>query len=302
MNRKKILVSTDLSPKSEAAVNKAIVLAKRYDRWLEVLHVINPPLFEWTWGSEYKEEQEQKEHLRASKERELSEKIKNELKRRSDKLNVHVRVGSPAEEIINFAKLIDASAIILGGSGEYHPLESLFIGTTTKRVIEAAHIPVLVVKNNQIMDYKNILIPTDFSEESKKTVGYTISLFPDATITLLHMMEVPSEFRLRYYGMSDDDIKEVLNTYKIKEHHKMQNFIREINELDVCKNACNITPLTIESSFNALTIISEAQKIGADLISINVHGINDFTSKLVGNIADDVLNQSPVDVLMYQDN
>lgn len=299
--RKKILVTTDLSPKSEAAVNKAIDLAKMYDFWLEVLHIVNPPLFEWTWGSEYKDELDKKEDTRVSKEKELSDKIKEALNRKSNRLNVHVKVGSPATEILEFSKKIEADAIVMGGSGEYHPLEALVLGTTTKRVIENIGIPVIVVKAQKEGSYKKILIPTDFSEDSKKAIKFTMELFPDAEFVLLHMMEVPSEFRLKYYGMNESDIKEVVSSHKLKEQHAMQVFMGELQKMSICENKCSLMPMTIESSLNSAVIVDQAKKVGADLISVCAHKINDLTSKLIGNMADDVLDQATMDVLLYQE-
>lgn len=53
---------------------------------------------------------------------------------------LHVRVGDPAEEIVNLAAEVDADLLVIGRYGLHHPLRSV-----ADAVVEAATCPTLVV-------------------------------------------------------------------------------------------------------------------------------------------------------------
>lgn len=294
MSRQKILVATDLSEKSTIAVDKAIAFAKKYDKWLEVLHVINPPIFEWVWGSEELEENKEREELRSQKSKMISEKIKDSLHRRHDKINVDTRVGTPSEQIILYANEHNVSEIILGDTGEHHPLKNFVLGTTAKNVIEQTHIPVLMVRSGDKIDYNKILVPTDMSSESREAIEHVSSLFPDATIHLLHILEVPSEFRMKYYGLSEKEIEMVTQTQKTKGKTQMESFLSTLNIPN------KVEYMFAEGSLSAEIILDEGERMDADLIALNAHEINGLTSRIIGSLSNDILENSKLDCLIYQ--
>lgn len=294
MSRKKILVATDLSERSELSVDKAIELAKKYDLWLEVLHVVDPPVFEWTWGGEYVEEQQKREEKRVEKERQISDKITERLQRRHDKMNVTVRVGSPVEMIIAFAKEQDVSEIVIGGTGEHHPLKNFFFGSTAKNIMEKSHVPVLVVRNDKSVDYQNILIPVDFSDESLWTVKHTAELFPSANLYILHIMEIPSESRMRYYGLEEGEISTISDTQRKKSKEEMETFVKKIS----VSNA--VHPVFAEGSLNTEVLLQQGDRISADLISLTPHKTTGVTSRMIRSIAEELLSDTAQDVMIYQ--
>jgi len=292
--RDRIVVATDLSEKSNIAIQKAIDIAKKYDLWLHVLHVINPPVFKWAWGSEIIDENKQHSDMLKKKSEEISHKISDELQRKHDKLHIDIRIGDPSEEIIAYAKAKKANAIILGDVGAYHPLGEFMLGTTTTNVIQESHLPVLIARNSDSIEYKKILIPTDFSDDSKETVEYVSDLFPDATLYLLNVMEIPKEYKLKYYGLTEDEIENLKEVNKLKNESNFNSF------LDTLKIENSIEKLTATGSLKARMVLEEGRDIMVDLIALHSHKIGNITSRIVGNIATDIIKQSKRDVLVYQ--
>lgn len=296
MNRKKILVSTDLTPQCDVAIKKAMELATKYDRWLEILHVINPPLFEICVGSECMAKHVKEEEVRKNKEIQISERIKSGLKRASSKLNIKTRVGEPAEEIIKYAKDIEATAIIMADTHEeYGPLKKFFLGTNIKRVVANSHIPVLVVKEDKSPEYKKIMIPVDYTEECKDVIKYTANLFPDAELYLLNIMEIPSDFRLKFYGLNDTEITEITKAERTKAKNRMVAFI---NELGINNE---IHEVVCEGALLPERVVDEAKKAKVDLVSVYAHDINDLATKVIGGISSEILDLAETDVLVYQE-
>ena len=60
---------------------------------------------------------------------------------------VHVRVGTPAEEILTLAREFDAGLIIVSTHGR-KGLAHVVLGSTAEKVVRLAHCPVFVVKEN----------------------------------------------------------------------------------------------------------------------------------------------------------
>lgn len=297
MNRKKILATTDLTPSCDVAINKAIESSIKYDKWLEIIHVIDPPMFEICVGSECQVRHEREEEVREKKEHEISAKIKEGLRRTTDKLHIKTRIGNPAEEIVEYAKEIEASAIIMGETDEkeYGTLEKLFLGTTVKRVVSNADIPVLVVKNKEEREYSKIMIPIDFTEESKEAVRYTAGLFPDAELYLLNILEIPSDFRLKFYGLNDEEISEIAKAERTKMKNRMFSYINEL------KIDNKIHEVVVEGALIPERVIDEAIKAGVDMVSVYAHNINEVSTKMVGSISAEILDMSKIDVLVYQE-
>ncbi len=88
-------------------------------------------------------EEEIEENVKEAKKK--LEDIKEELSGAGFKVNCHVRVGSPIEEIISTAEDDDASLIAMSKRGKGW-LKELLIGSTTCAVARRANRPILVVR------------------------------------------------------------------------------------------------------------------------------------------------------------
>jgi nucleotide-binding universal stress UspA family protein len=61
-------------------------------------------------------------------------------------MQVHVRVGSPSHEIVDFANTQKPDLIIIGSHGRTGAVERLLMGSVAYSVVRNAHAPVLVVR------------------------------------------------------------------------------------------------------------------------------------------------------------
>ncbi len=78
--------------------------------------------------------------------------------------------------------------VVIGNSGETFLLEEIFMGSHTKDIVREVNLPTLVVKNEQKSEYKKILIPTNLSESSKKTIEKTAEFFPNSKLILFNRL------------------------------------------------------------------------------------------------------------------
>jgi nucleotide-binding universal stress UspA family protein len=133
----KILLATDASPASEAAVTRALDLAQDYGGALQVVAVtkfppqiyVEPPVTA-AW----------RERLRACVER-----ITAQAQSRNLAVTGSVLEGTPYKAIVDLAQREKANLIVMGAHGRTG-LKRLLMGSVTERVIGHAPCPVLVVK------------------------------------------------------------------------------------------------------------------------------------------------------------
>ncbi|MFO0870945.1 MAG: universal stress protein [Pirellulales bacterium] len=140
MNLKLILVPTDFSPYSEAALRLATVLARDSAARLLVVHVAEPrPAYTVAGiyaslpaGNEFAVENEQLQRIVPPDPQVLCEK--------------RFLVGSPAEEIVGCAAAEGADMIVMGTHGRTGLLR-LLLGSVAESILRQAPCPVLTVKS-----------------------------------------------------------------------------------------------------------------------------------------------------------
>jgi len=140
-----IIVATDFSDVSRLAVKQAWKLAtERADAQLHAIHVIDDRK-----GLESKTEYiSREEHLLATMPATLRDHVvecaeEAGLGPLNRPLGIHVRLGSPATQIMQLAVDLDAAMIVVGSHGK-HGLDKLLLGSVSEKLVRNAGIPVLV--------------------------------------------------------------------------------------------------------------------------------------------------------------
>lgn len=134
---KTILVATDFSPVSEAAVAKAFELAAKLDVQVQVLHVFTL--------QDKSEVEAASEHDTRTVDRRKLDAVAN-LYRDSGHLGeVLWRDGDPASEIVNAVEDTHADLVLLGVSGRTG-WQRLRLGSVAESVVREAPCNVLVVR------------------------------------------------------------------------------------------------------------------------------------------------------------
>lgn len=135
-----ILVATDSSEYSEAAVDYAINLAKRCDAKLTVLHVATiDPSIGMIW--------ETVKDIVMTRMGDMLEDVKKKAEKEGVRVNTILEKGIPSEVIIKVSKREDVDVIVMGSHG-HTKIGKIVIGSVTERVIEGSWCPVLVIGKN----------------------------------------------------------------------------------------------------------------------------------------------------------
>lgn len=139
----RIVVPTDFSPASEAALRTAMDLALQLDADVHVLHVWQLPIYTVPDGY-FIMGAETTARLVEGLEESLATLVAEHRTREGVTLHTHLREGSPEGEIHRFVSEIDASMIAMGTHGR-RGLSHLLLGSVAEKVIRSARVPVVVV-------------------------------------------------------------------------------------------------------------------------------------------------------------
>jgi nucleotide-binding universal stress UspA family protein len=140
---KRILVGSDFSSDSILAVQYGLSLAQEFQSDLHLVHVI-PPIHK----NLPKHVIETRERFQQDFREELLEKLKDMVPKEAFNWctpKMTLLAGDPHEELIKYAVVQGMDLIVLGVRG-HSLVETLFVGSTTDRVVRRSLCPVLTVR------------------------------------------------------------------------------------------------------------------------------------------------------------
>lgn len=174
---KRLLLATDLSPRSDRALDRAAALAKELSAELFVVHVLE----ENRW------DEEEDETWRRAPDR--LEGVRRQLLRDvgavTQKATILIEEGDPAEAILRTTEREQCDLIVTGVARD-ELLGRFRLGKSVEKILRTATVPVLVAKNRVHRRYNGIVVATDFSEGSRQALHAATACFPGRRFTIFH--------------------------------------------------------------------------------------------------------------------
>jgi nucleotide-binding universal stress UspA family protein len=201
-----------------------------------------------------------------------------------------VRFGRPEKEIAARADELPADLTVIGEHGSNF-FTSLFLGNTVDKLARTIKTPLLVVKEEAATSYRRVLVPVDFSENSKSAARMALQIAPDAKIDFLHVFDAVLEEQMQ----SPDIGSKYINENKIKAE---ENARRDLNQF--IADIPGSHPISREVAFGhpGHVIYDHAELTKPDLIVLGKHGKSGLEELLLGSVSRHVLEQSSCDVLI----
>jgi len=141
---KRILIATDGSDRSRKAAKEGVELAKAVGADVIALNVVNEVVVASAVRQLGSDKKEVEDKLKAA-----GQKAIDEIKKMGDAAGIKVesflKIGVPANTVIDVAGAESADLIIMGSHGE-SGVSKLLIGSVVQKVLYWATIPVLVVR------------------------------------------------------------------------------------------------------------------------------------------------------------
>ncbi len=278
----KILCATDILPKSEAAIDRAGMLADDLGSDLTLLHVVVPT------DSARVLEQTLQMCLAHTRER-----AQPPIWRARTKANVVVRTGNPARLIVDELEQSKARLLVIGPHRK-RPLRDTVEGTIAEKVLSAKRWPLLVVREKPQASYRRILLALDLSEASASAVRAAESLLltPEADVQMVHAYETPYEGMLDYAGVGIDAITRYAEGWKREALRAVRGLLRS--------ESANLGryEIAIEEGQPASAILRAIERYGPDLIVMGTRGRGRLRRALLGSVANRVLHDLSCDALI----
>ena len=141
---KRILIATDGSDKSRMAAEEGVELAKAIGANVIVLNVVNEVVVASAVRQLGSDRKEVEEKLKIAGQKAVDE-IKKKAEAAGVKAEPILRIGVPANTVIDVSNAEKADLIVMGSHGE-SGASKLLIGSVVQKVLYWSTIPVLVVR------------------------------------------------------------------------------------------------------------------------------------------------------------
>lgn len=141
-----------------------------------------------------------------------------------------------------------------------------------------------------MVEFKNILVATDFSESAKQALelGIYLAQKHQASLTLLHTFEAPIQV---YDGMYALPMVDFITPVREAAEKQLDETLKELRkQVPEAKGV-------LASGVAWQEILRTAEEIRADVIVMGTHGHRGLVHALLGSVAEKTVRMSPVPVL-----
>ena len=304
-----ILVPVDLSRMSIQGVETARRLAQSFAATVHLAHVYPP-----VEGRALAAAAIAWHEPPASLARAVREGLSSELKALASKCglstadNIHIKEGAPVFDVIcRLAAEIPADLLVVP-THAFKGVKRFFLGSTAERLIQHSPCPVLVDRGapaqsaakrslrGPSLRIEKILVPVDFSNCSRDGVRYAIQFARrfGSRITVLHVLDLgyskPSDMETmaRWKGFAGTCVRQLFK--------EVRQEMREVIGSAPFGRVRSKTKITVGPPVEQISDFASANDF--DLIITSTHGLTGFKHVRMGSVAEDLVRQSRVPILV----
>ena len=292
----RIVVPLDHSDISEAAVPLAAHLARRRGIPLVLVHVLemSPEFTAYVHGV-----------AEVDAMIELEETSKQYLTRIAGdiegvEVSTIVLRGRPAARLVEYVDELHDSIIVMGSHGRAG-FRRMMTGSVAARVVQAATVPVIVVRPEdedgavQVPEaIRKVLVPldgSDFAEHALESV-YELVQTEGVMVRLVRVSEL-AVYPSTMYGAAS---YEAVDAYMAAIQAESEDYLK--SKVAEFEGRPGTMSWEVRDGTTSTAILEAARDFGADLIAMSTHGRTGFRRFLMGSVAEQVLREAGIPVMM----
>jgi len=290
---KKILIPTDFSRCAEQAFTHAIYFAEKYQSELHILNV-NTLFEEYAeFTSNISSANDIRKMAEDSINKQINKMVDNVALENLEIIKCQKRGISAATTILEYSLDNDIDLIVMGTHGR-RGLGHLFLGSVAEEVVRFSTCPVFTIREEDepkpIEQFKNILVPIDFSDRSYISIKYAkeIAKLYNSKLQLLHVIE--DAFPPIYSLLGNMSIYNLVPDIVAKTKERLEVVFNETNESNLKHENY------IVNGHAAKDILNFAKTHNTNLIVIATHGLTGIEHFLIGSVAEKVVRMAPCPV------
>jgi len=288
---KNILVPSDFSQSADQALANAVMLAKKFDANITLLHIVTVhdndpynPVFDFPQIEGYYEHWEDQ----------VRQKWKDTALVPVDADKVVQRGFSPYSGILEFLSEHDIDLVAMGTHG-HSGLAHFFLGSVTEKVVHHADCAVLTARLTkepvkEVKRFQKVLVPLDFSASSEHALAFAAELLEDGgQLDIVHVME--NEIHPAYYS------SDVVSLFDFMPH--LRTHTQESMQKIVKKNVQRVPNIHYHIAEGSVykNILEISDRAKSDAIVMGTHGINNLEHIFMGSVANKVLRKASCPVV-----
>ncbi len=274
----RILLATDLSARSDRALDRAMMVAASEGSQLVVLHVLEPVA-----GNRFYPPTQPLPSLAGL----VRQRLLHDLGDCAEKAQIRIEQGDPAEVIVRVAREMEATLVIVGVA-RVERLGRFALGATVERLVRAVEAPLLIVTERARRPYQHVAVAVDLSPVSTQTLALATSTFP-TKITAFHAFN-------RVYGTSDSGAA-LAQSRQVAE----TNYQDWLASTQLPAEARARVVSRIEHGDPAQLLRGAAGNGDFDLVVIGTRGRGRIFEFFIGSVAKQILAELPGDALFVRE-
>ncbi len=278
---KTIMLATDFSERSDRAMRRATLLARKFGAQLSIVHVVDD---------------DQPRRIVES-ERAAATALLTELRNTVQSVDglacdTRVVLADPFEGIARAAGEKAADILVIGPHRR-QALRDVFVGTTAERTIRSAACPVLMVNAPPVGSYAQVMLTSDLSQGAQRAVTAckALGIARGADAAILHIYDA----QITHMAMSHTLRSEDRAAYLADQHEEAARSLATFVEAIGWPSLRRIVRDGRQAP--AQEILTAAKEEGADLIVVGTHGRSGIANFFLGSVAEAVLRGADQDVL-----
>jgi len=272
-----VLLITDLSPRCDRAMDRAVSLSRERGTALIVLHVMDTPWLTKLAQPDWRSLQQ------ANRETALGQ-LQLDLLGADVELKVLIEIGNPIE-VIERVVNEQQCALIVSGTARDETLGRVVLGNTVERLARRCSIPLLVVRMRPSHAYKQVLVATDFSDGARAALTSAHALLPTADLTLYHAFDQVAGI----YELDQPTIEEAI----VNQQNKARLFAAAINN-----DASDAVKVVVEHGSPQQRLPAYVDDHPVDLVVLGTQGATGMVRAAMGSVAENLLASLRCDVMV----
>jgi len=287
---RRVLVATDFSAGSNAAVERAVRIARAHGACIELVHAFDASAWQALRAVFDLGRLSGRPSPEASLRERLAERASALAASAGLVVESHFGVGTPAVVIEARAKAMNAALLVIARRSEP---AAPGVSSTLLRILRNAPCPVLVTRTGESADYARILTAVDLREVSRRAAAVALALFPMAAHRLLYVVDPQWEREVQRGQGDNAPLGDLIASLHGRAQQQLEALASELAAGRVAK-----MEVAVIEAIPALGIVQHAATWPADCVVVGRHGQGAVADALLGSTALDAIHHSGRDVLV----
>lgn len=286
-----ILLATDLSARSDRAMDRAVQLARQWQARLVVLAVL-PADASFSRPHQLQGEGEDEDQTPPSPAELVQAQAERDLADAGVDTQIRVEHGDVAKTVQRVAAEMDCGLIVTG-PGKRDALGQIELGSTVLWLCRNPGVPLLIVHDRVRGAYRELAVASDLSPANAAALQLTQAWFEDAAArSVVHAYDAP----LRTHIGSQAERTAALHGLQSDAQDSVHAFLVDT----LGQETAGRWDSTVALSRPVRLLRHHAQTRQSDLAVIATHGRSALADRLVGSVAKRLLETAPCDMLVVR--